>query len=487
MKKSILAVTLCLAALATLLITRTFLSISPQQAPAAINKIQLDTPSIAHRLSEAIKIPTLSQHEGKSVDLNSFHELHALLHKNYPRVFATLTQEIINDATLVLHWEGKEPSLKPALFLAHQDVVPADEATIQKWEEPPFSGTIKDGFIWGRGTLDFKFGVTGWLEAVEKLLEENFSPKRSIYFAFGHDEEIGGHRGAKSVAHNFAARGLEFELVLDEGLPITRGIMPGLKAPVALIGIAEKGYVTLELTVNGEGGHSSMPPPHTAVGILAQAITRLEKRPMPARISGPTAMLFESVRPYFPFSQRLIFSNLWLFNNLVLHTLTGASGTNALVRSTLATTMIQGSPKENVLPTQAKARVNSRILPGDTLETIEEHTRASIDMPQVEVRSLRQWSQNPSPISCVQCETYRTIRATIKQVFPEVLVAPSTVVGATDSRHFQLVSKNIYRFAPQIIGPNDKARFHGINERVSSAEYADAIRFYRQLLLNIND
>ena len=468
------------------LVVRASLTKSVQKTVAPKEHIQLDTAALAQRLSQAIQIPTISKQEATEADIESFRQFHALLERNYPKTFATLSKELVNQGSLVLHWPGTDSTLKPVLFLGHQDVVPVEEESLQQWEQPPFSGAIVDGFIWGRGSLDFKFGVVGWLEAVEHLLTENFTPKRSIYFAFGHDEEIGGHHGAKIIADNFASRGIQFEFVLDEGLPITKNIMPGLPKPLALIGVAEKGYVTLELTVKGEGGHSSMPPPHTTVGLLAEAITRLENNPMPARIAGPTQALFDTVGPEFPVAQRLVFANLWLLKNVVLGKLGAKPGTNALIRTTLAATMFQGSVKENVLPTKARALVNSRILPGDTMESVEAHAKSVINMTEVSIKSLAKWGQNPSPASCIDCESYDLISKTIHEIYPDTLVAPSTVVGATDARYYQQVSDRVYRFAPQLVLPEDRIRFHGINERVHLTHYANAIRFYRQLILNVN-
>jgi carboxypeptidase PM20D1 len=230
-----------------------------------------------------------------------------------------------------------------------------------------------------------------------------------------------------------------------------------------------------------------MPPPHTTVGLLAEAITRLENNPMPARIAGPTQALFDTVGPEFPIAQRLVFANLWLLKNVVLAKLGAKPGTNALIRTTFAATMFQGSVKENVLPTKARALVNSRILPGDTMESVEAHARSVINMPEVSIKSLAKWGQNPSPASCIDCDSYHLISKTIHEIYPDTLVAPSTVVGATDARYYQQVSDRVYRFAPQLVLPEDRKRFHGINERVHSTHYANAVRFYRQLVLNVNN
>ncbi len=473
--------------LAVVLVTRTFLAPSLQVEVAPVDVVPLDQNKIAGHLSAAVQLKTLSRQstpEDPEPSLSAFFELHDLLRVTYPRVHNQLSPQTLGGASLLFRWQGSDPALKPALFLAHQDVVPADEATLQLWTYPPFSGAIKEGFVWGRGTLDFKFGVIGWLEACEHLLRSGFKPRRTLYFAFGHDEEIMGKQGAQTIAAHFKQQGIQFAMVLDEGLPITHDIMPGLPAPLALIALAEKGYVTLELSVEAEGGHSSMPPPHTAVGVLAEAITRIEAHPMPTHTSPPTEALLTTVGPELPFAKRLVFANLWLFKPLLLAQLSQKPSTNALVRSTQAATMVEGSVKENVLPTRARGLVNFRILPGDSQESIVAHVKEVVDNPEVQVRAFK--GQNASSISCYQCAPYETIAQTIHQVFPNTLVAPSITVGATDARHYAQVADQVYRFAPQHIGPDDRARFHGLNERVGVDDFADGVRFYRQLLLNVD-
>lgn len=487
MKSLLGLISLCLCLLVLILGGRALLTEVPQVAPAPVKAVPLDQGRLAKNLSAAVQLPTISeQGNGGSpqTELRPFFELHDLLAKLYPRVHALFPPTTLGEASLVYHWPGTDPSLKPVLLLAHQDVVPVPESELPKWTHPPFSGTISDGFIWGRGTLDFKFGIIAILEACEKLLSEGFAPRRSLYLAFGHDEEVMGTYGARLIAAHFEKEGLQFEFVLDEGLPITHNMMPGLESPLALIALAEKGYTTVELRTNAPSGHSSMPPPHTAIGTLSRAITRLENTPIKARLTAPTEALFETAGPFFPLGHRLLFANLWLFEPILLNQLTGKTGTNALVRTTGATTLINGGIKENVLPTEASALVNFRLLPGDSLETVVAHVTEAIDDPSVSVRS--RGGQEASSVSCHRCPAYQRIATTIRQVFPDVLVAPSITVGATDARYYTSVSSRVYRFAPQHIGPEDRSRFHGINERIKVDHFADAVRFYRQLVINVN-
>jgi carboxypeptidase PM20D1 len=403
-------------------------------------------------------------------------------------VHATLTREIVNDYSLLYTWKGTDTNLKPILLLAHMDVVPVDSGTENKWTHPPFAGRISDGYIWGRGTMDDKVSVLGILEAVEELLEGGFQPRRTVYLAFGHDEEVGGKQGAAKIATLLKSRGVELEYTLDEGYAITDGILPGIVAPVAMIGIAEKGYLTLTLTVeeakaNDGCGHSSMPPPHTTIGILSIAIQKLEANQMPARITKPVRDLFDYTGPKMNIVSRTAAANLWLFGPVVKYLFAQKPSTNALIRTTTAVTMIKGGTKENVLPCKAEAVVNFRLLPGDSANGVIEHVRRTISDPKVEVRQLRR-AWEASPVSDTASPRFETLQQTIHQVFPDVVVAPSLTIGGTDTKYYASLSDASFRFLPLWVKPEDTKRIHGTNERVTVDNYTDIIRFYAQLIRN---
>jgi len=364
--------------------------------------------------------------------------------------------------------------------MGHMDVVPAPPDTLSKWSEPPFSGNIKDGFIWGRGSLDDKISVLGILEAIEKLLSRGYEPKRTIHLAFGHDEEING-TGAQSIAELLKSRGVEPELVLDEGLMITQGIAPGVSAPVALIGVAQKGYVSLELTVVAEGGHSSIPPEHTAVGILSAAVARLEEHPMPASLTGPPRQMLEYLAPEASFPLRLVFSNLWVTSPLVERIFLGSPNTAALVRTTTAPTILDAGVKENVLATKARAVVNFRIRPGESIAVVKERVTQTIGDPRVTIETLPGWHE-PSGVASGQSSTFLMLQRSLRRVAPEVVVSPGLMVGTTDARHYTSMSENVYMFLPVLLHEEDLARYHGINERVSIADYMRCVRFYAELI-----
>jgi carboxypeptidase PM20D1 len=429
-------------------------------------------------MAGALRIQTVS---GRDADSATFLELHRYLAASFPRVQEMLKREVVNELSLVYEWTGSNPSLPPLLFLAHLDVVPVEPGTEAQWTHPPFGGEVGDGFVWGRGALDDKSCVTALLEAIESLVSRGFRPERTILLAFGHDEEVGGEQGAKAIVDLLTQRNVHPHMILDEGALIAEGLVPGVRAPVALIGIAEKGNASVKITARGGGGHSSMPPPHTSVGLLATAIHQLERNPMPAAIDGPTAEQLRFLAPEMSFGMRLTMTNSWLLGPLVRRTLTQRAPTNAVVRTTMAATMINGGIKANVLPNQATAIVNFRIKPGDSIAGVLNHVSRTIEHPRLTAEVVPGGSE-PSAVSSADSPQFDALHRTIRSVFPDVVVAPMLVIGSTDSRHYQGLSSSIYRFQPFRAAPPDLERIHGLNERISVEMYLDAIRFYAALM-----
>jgi carboxypeptidase PM20D1 len=462
--------------------TATFKSRQGPAEPAP--ELSVAPEQLAAHLAGALRFRTVSNQDPAQTDAEAFSGLHRYLEQTFPRVHAAFGREIVGGQSLLYTWKGSDPALKPLLLLAHQDVVPVEPGTEGQWTEPPFEGRIADGFIWGRGAWDDKAAVVSLLDAAELLLADGYKPRRTVLLAFGHDEEIGGTAGAAQIAALLKDRHVEPEFVLDEGMAITRGMVPGIAGPVALIGTAEKGYVSVELSVQAEGGHSSMPPRSTAIGILAQAIHALEQHPMPGGIAGVAAETFEFLGPEMALPQRALFANLWLFGPLVEHVLAGSPGTDALLRTTTAATMIEGGVKENVLPSRARAVVNFRIRPGDSIEAVLEHVRSTVADPRVAVARAGDVGGEPSPASDPEAPAFALVQRTVRQVMPEAVVAPSLVLGATDARHYTGLTPNVYRFVPVLVGREDLPRFHGTNERISLQDYVRCVRFYRQLIRN---
>jgi carboxypeptidase PM20D1 len=437
----------------------------------------------AGRLAEAIRIRTVSNQDSAQFDTAAFAAFHELLRARFPGAHARLRREVVGGYSLLYTWPGTDPSLPPLLLMGHMDVVPVEPGTEARWARPPFEGEVQGGFVWGRGAMDDKAAVLGTLEAVEMLLAQGFSPRRTVLLAYGHDEEVGGH-GAERIAALLQGRGVRPWMVVDEGGVIGLGLMPGVERPTALIGIAEKGFVSVEMTAQAEGGHSSMPPPHGSIGRLSAAIQRLEASPMPARLDGAALELFDRVGPQMPFAQRAVFANLWLTRPLVVRTLAGAPSSNAMVRTTTAPTIFQAGTKENVLPSRARAVVNFRILPGDSVAGVVAHVRRVVDDTAVHVRAMEGFSSEPSAVSRTDGEPYRVLERSIRQAAPDAVVAPYLVVGGTDARHYHALSDAVYRFLPVRMTAEDLDRMHGTDERISVRDYEAGIRFYRQLLLN---
>lgn len=447
--------------------------------------VEVDAQAVAARLARSVQFKTISHQDPKKFDGKPFLALHAFLQKAFPKVHATLKREVVQKYSLLYTWKGSDPSLAPMLLMGHMDVVPVLPNTLKEWKYPPYSGTIAEKAIWGRGTLDDKVAVIGTLEAAEHLIQKGFKPKRTIYFAFGHDEEVGGEQGAVQIAKLLQSRGVKLSFAVDEGMAVTHDIMPGFTQPLALIGIAEKGYLTLKLIARAQGGHSSMPPKNTAAGILSQAISRLEANPMPARIEGVTGELFSFVGPEMKWGNRLAIANLWLLGGVLEKMLSKKPSTNATIRTTTAVTVLRAGVKDNVLPVTAKALVNFRILPGDTIKSVVQHVKKVI--ADKRVRVVRQGAgldKEPSPISDPSSKSFDVLHRSIRQVFPKTIVTPGLVLGGTDSRHFIRLTKQIFRFLPIEVHARDLKRIHGTNERITVANYAKAVMFYVQLMKN---
>jgi carboxypeptidase PM20D1 len=448
-------------------------------APSRITYPLLDVNAAAARLAEAVTFKTVSSHDRSQFDYSQFSSLHAFLEKSFPLAHATLKKQVINSYGLLYTWRGSDAELKPILLIAHQDVVPASD---EGWVHPPFSGRIADGRVWGRGTLDDKGSLMGIMEALEYLARDGFKPSRSIYIASGFDEEVGGREGAGKIAAHLRAEGLKFEYIIDEGMAATHGIAPGIPGWVALVGIAEKGYLSLELTAGAEGGHAAQPPRQTTIGILAAAIARLQAKPFPARLTGPAAALFNYLGPEMPFPNKMIFANMWLFGGLVKRQLANKPVTDASIRTTTAPTQFKGSPQDNILPMLATAVINFRILQGDSVESVIKRVTGVIADPRVRVSTLAGNIFQPSPASPTSGWSFKMLNDTIREIMPDALVAPTLVLGRTDCAYFVDLSPCCYRFVPQRIRSEELASVHGVNESLSVDNYGEMISFYIRLI-----
>lgn len=433
----------------------------------------------AERLSEAVKIQTISTQDAADFDAAPFFAFHDFLAQNFPKTHAALEREIVAEYSLLYTWKGSDASLEPILLTSHIDTVPVIPESLSRWTQPPFSGAIVDGFVWGRGTLDNKFGVMATLEAVEALVAEGFEPTRTVYLAFGHDEEIGGNAGAEGITQLLESRNVRLWFSLDEGMAILDS-MAGLEGRLASIGVAEKGFVSLEVTARAPGGHSSMPSRDSAIGKLSAAIVRIEASPMPLRLGGMSGEMLDAIGEHSSGFNGFALRNRWLFGPLVTSALSERPETNAMIRTTTAVTIVRGGVKENVLPSKASAIVNFRLHPQDTVEGVLEHTRNAVDDPEIEVTVVR--GSEASEVSSSSGEAWDALCAAIEAVYPGTPTAPALVLGGTDSKHYARVAGDSYRFAPMILGPNDARRVHGIDERISIETYERMPAFYSALI-----
>jgi len=445
-------------------------------------KISVDKLLVSKHLSEAIQVRTISKSVMTDEDRTPFVQMHAWIEKTYPQISKKLTKTIINDYSLLYTWPGSDPRLKPVLLNAHMDVVPVDEKTKGEWKVNPFSGEIRDGFVWGRGALDMKSIFIALLESIEGLLGADYKPKRTIHLTFGHDEEISGFQGSLKIMEYLKSKGTHLAAVLDEGGMLMLGSLTDSDSPVALIGNTEKGYLTMKLSAEGKPGHSSRPPRQTAVGILSRAIALMDDHPMPAALNHVLPTL-KKIGFLLPFSSKFAAANTSLLKQVMIKQLEKKPETNALVRTTHAATMIKGGIKDNILPASAEALVNLRLMPGDSIEDAFIHFGKAINDPRVKMELASEISGwEASNVSSTDNPAYLTLELVVRQVFNNVPVAPFVFLAATDSRHYQPICSDIFKFSPYLITPEDQAGVHGINERISQDSLVNMVVFYSRLM-----
>ncbi len=478
LKKILWSALFLFLALIGIILFNTFRKTAPQTSYSAIPAPKITDSALGH-LTRAIGYKTISYGNPALFDSVQFLGFRQFLKQTYPLMHSELAPEIVEGYTLLFKWAGKDTTLNPIMLMAHQDVVPIEESTRDQWTVDPFAGTVKDGFIWGRGTTDDKINLISICEAVEKLLTEGYRPKRTVYLVFGHDEEIGG-KGAKAIAARMEANGIKADLLMDEGGIITKEKLPGMTKPVALLGTAEKGYLSLELTAQAQGGHSSMPEKETSVDLLSRALVKLRENPFPAKFTEPMQGLMDAVGPEMPFLQRMAFANPWLFSGMIASTYEKTGAGNAMLHTTLVPTIIEGGIKDNVVPTKVKATINLRLLPGDSVDAVIKKVEKIIGDKRVTVAKHKGAIAEASAVTPVKSFGYQKMEKIMKLSYPDVVTSPFLMIGATDSRHFGKVSSNIIKFSPMI----DPIGFHGIDERVSLESYQTALWFYEQLLRN---
>ena len=439
----------------------------------------LDEELALQHISKALTFQTISYSDRNKMDFTEFGKFIRFLEESYPMIHQELELEKVNDYGLIYRFAGSDPDKKPIGLTAHYDVVPILEGTEDNWEHPPFSGAIVDGTIWGRGTLDDKTSVIAIMEAVEQLLKEGFVPERDIYLMFGFDEEIGGELGAKAISERLKERGIQFAFVLDEGGAIVREMVPGVEQPVGVVGIAEKGSATVELFIEGSGGHSSQPANRTNIGRLARAIAKLEEKQFKAELRGPGNDLFEFLAPEMSFGMKYVFSNKFIFKPIIENILLKKPATAALIRTTIAPTIFQAGEQHNALPEQAKAIINIRVMPAESLDSVKEYIEKVIDDPEIQVTIS---GNEATKVSSTDGWEFEAIQKAARNVYHDALIAPYLMFAGSDARHYETVSDNTYRFLPVLITSEDLNRMHGTNEHIRVENFISAIKFYAELI-----
>ncbi len=438
------------------------------------------TDPAVERMAQSLRFRTISYQDRERIDYGEFDRLNGFLRDSFPRVFSELAVETVSEHSLLIQWPGSDPALKPILFTAHTDVVPIEPGTEGDWQHPPFDGVVDDGYIYGRGTLDDKVGVMSVLEAAEQLLAEGFRPRRGIVMAFGHDEEISGTHGAALIAERMKELGLHFQWMVDEGGMILADSPMLPDKAVAMINVAEKGYMTLTLVVTGDGGHSSNPPKVSTIGRLSNALARIEANPFPPRLVGPVEAMFESLAPHVGQPERFVFENLWLTAPLVARNMADQRLTMPFVKTTTALTMFNAGVKENVVPQRAEAKVNFRLLPGDTPESVLERIEEIVDDPQVDI-SYQRW-QNIPPVSNHEGPGFAVISEAVSEVYPEAVVVPSLLVATTDTRHYIDLADDQYRFHGMLLESTQASSVHGSDEYIAIDSYLNTIAIARHAM-----
>ena len=441
-----------------------------------ISEVSVDTERAVRHLSEMIKCKTISDRNKENELPEEFEKFKKILPEMFPTVFSRCKYIEIGDRGILFKWEGKKHGA-PTVLMAHYDVVSVVE---ELWEKPAFDGIVEDGYLWGRGTLDTKGTLNGILEAAETLISEGFVPENDIYFAFGGDEEINGH-GSPDIVNYFKEEGITPALVVDEGGAVVENIFPGVKRPSALIGINEKGMLNLEYSVKGVGGHSSSPAPHTPVGKLSAACVKVENHPFKFRITYPAKKMFDTLGRHSTFLYRIIFANLWLFSP-ILNMITKKSGgeLNAIVRTTVAFTQMEGSKGMNVIPPQAKMVSNLRLLPGDTMNSALEYIKKTVNDDSVEIKIIN--GMNPSRISVTECEAFERLSLAVNETWQRAIVSPYPMVACSDARHWGEISDKVYRFSAMELSTNERGLIHGNNERVSVETVGKTVEFFIRLI-----
>lgn len=454
-------------------------SVSTDKSIAVALAPAFDTNVAATRLGEAIRFQTVSRQDAAENQWDQWAGLQAWLQRSYPTVHRLMTRELVAERTLIYKWQGSDVSAKPIILMAHQDVVPVTAGTEKDWKYPPFAGSLAENAVWGRGSVDDKGSLVSLFEAMEALAVSGFQPKRTIWLVSGHDEEVGGE-GAKAAAAFLKAKSVRALFTLDEGAAIIDDA-PVINGPAIMIGIAEKGYATMKVTANATGGHSSMPPAEIGTVNLAKAVIAINNNQFPLELKPPVSLMLGALAAEKGGMTKVAIANQWLLGGSIRREIGATPTGRAMLHTTIAPTMLEGSPKENVLPQSASALINFRIAPWNSSKEVMAHAQRSVGGLPVELTWLKE-PREPSPVSSTKSEGWNLISATARAEVPGAVVAPYLVVGGTDSRNMTPISDDVYRFFAVRFKTKDTAMIHGTNEHMTLDNLKRMISFYARLI-----
>lgn len=465
-----------LVALIAVVLVRTARFKPVEEEKKSFGDVNFDRDAAEDALAALVKCRTVSDADPAKEDDGEFEKLVGMLPELYPNVTATCSLQKFDGRALLFCWKGKGDG-DPAVLMAHYDVVPVEE---ENWEKPPFDAVIENGVMWGRGTLDTKVTFNGVMSAAENLIKQGFTPENDIYFAFSGGEEVNGP-GAENIVKYFQSKGIVPSMVVDEGGGVVEDIFPGVTQPCALIGIAEKGAINLEYSISSNGGHASAPKPHTPVGRLAMACTKVEAHPFKAHFEGPAGEMFDTLGRHSTFVYRMIFSNLWLFKG-VLNNMCRKNGgeLNALIRTTVAFTQMSGSKAPNVIPPSASMVSNVRLNPADSVASAMEYIRRTIG--DKDIKLSMGTHMEPSPISRTDCESWQKVVNAVSGTWRGAIVSPYLMVQCSDSRHYGKLSDKVYRFSAMDLSAEERGTIHGNNERIRLEVIHRSVEFFIRLM-----
>ncbi len=480
----LLGIAALLVILLLVIFIRTLLFKPEKEDPEPIPEVKIDKEKAVTSLQALIQCKTISNTDKSKEDEAEFTKLKNRLNEVYPLVFKNCEYTELSSRELLFHLKGQmKEDPHPAVFMAHFDVVPVEEAN---WKVDAFAGVRKDGILYGRGTIDTKGTLNGTLRGCEEMLEQGLRPQHDFYFAFAGDEEIAGG-SAKLAVKYFKDHAIDPVLVIDEGGAVVKNIFPGVNEPVAVIGTGEKGALALEFHLDGEGGHASAPMPHSPVGQLAKLAVDIEKHHFKFHMTQPVKEMFDTLGRRSNFTFRTIFANLWFFKP-VLNKLTKKSGgqLNALVRTTCALTQMEGSKATNIIPSKAMIGMNIRLMSPDNTDQVVRELSKIAAKDGISAKPVVTYAWNPSRISTSEGEGFAKIKKAVSNTWGrKTIVSPFMMTACADARHYSEISDKVYRFSPMKLRPEQLEMIHGDNEQLNEEQIQETVEFYFRLMTSL--